>query len=137
MNDDIFDDDLANGADPKSLMNNLGGHTVELKEPPLMVQKKKHDLPPMRIAPTVGKAADAPSNTFLQNKLRSKMTPVPALDFSNLKNVKEYKDWYAYSQKLENAIQLLREKVESLENEKDAMSLKLWKSEQQVQNLTN
>lgn len=41
---------------------------------------------------------------------------VPTLDFSNLKGVKEYKDWYAYSQKLENAIRLLREKTDGLEN---------------------
>lgn len=38
---------------------------------------------------------------------------IPQLDFTNLKNVKEYKDWYGYSQKLENAIRLMREKIES------------------------
>jgi SUMO ligase MMS21 Smc5/6 complex component len=29
---------------------------------------------------------------------------LPSLDFTALKQVKEYKDWYAYSQKLEHAI---------------------------------
>lgn len=38
---------------------------------------------------------------------------IPALDLSGLKNVKEYKDWYGYSQKLENCIRLLREKTEA------------------------
>ena len=49
---------------------------------------------------------------------------VPSLDFSNLKNVKEYKDWFGYSQKLENAIRLLREKVDSLENHNNVLQLR-------------
>jgi hypothetical protein len=40
---------------------------------------------------------------------------VPGLDLSTLKNVKDYKDWYGYAQKLENAIKLMREKISSLE----------------------
>ena len=36
---------------------------------------------------------------------------VPELDFSNLKQIKDYKDWYSYSKKLEDAIRLLREKI--------------------------
>ena len=55
---------------------------------------------------------------------------VPKLDFSNLKTVKEYKDWYGYSQKLENAIGLLREKIEGLENERDLNGLRKMKDEQ-------
>lgn len=40
---------------------------------------------------------------------RSQMRPgkpkmVPGLDFSQLKHVKEFKDWYAYSKKLEDAV---------------------------------
>ena len=34
-------------------------------------------------------------------------SPVPGLDFSNLKHVKDYKDWYAYARKLEDAVSLL------------------------------
>ena len=36
---------------------------------------------------------------------------VPGLDLSNLKPVKDYKDWYGYSKKLEEAMKLLREKI--------------------------
>jgi len=32
-----------------------------------------------------------------RNKLQIAKLGVPALDFSNLKQVKEYKDWYGYS----------------------------------------
>ena len=54
---------------------------------------------------------------------------IPALDLSTLKNVKDYKDWYGYSQKLENAIRLLREKNEALENERDMKDLHMMKLE--------
>lgn len=43
--------------------------------------------------------------------------PVPGLDFSNLKQVKDFKDWYSYAKKLEDAIRLLREKIVVLEDE--------------------
>jgi hypothetical protein len=49
---------------------------------------------------------------------------VPSLDFTALKQVKEYKDWYGYSQKLENAIRLLKEKVDGLENERELLILR-------------
>ena len=49
---------------------------------------------------------------------------LPSLDFTALKQVKEYKDWYAYSQKLENATRLLRERVEGLENERELLILR-------------
>ena len=61
---------------------------------------------------------------------------VPALDLSGLKNAKEYKDWYGYSQKLENCIALLREKVDALEKEKDMQHLQLLKQEKQIESLT-
>ena len=48
----------------------------------------------------------ATSNNFAFGKKR-----VPGLDLSNLKPVKDYKDWYAYSKKLEEAMKLLREKI--------------------------
>lgn len=50
---------------------------------------------------------------------------IPSLDLSTLKNVKDFKDWYGYSQKLENAIRLLREKNEALENERDMSALQI------------
>lgn len=61
---------------------------------------------------------------------------IPALDLSTLKNVKEFKDWYGYSQKLENAIRLLREKNEALEKEIDMKDLHYMKLEKQVESLT-
>lgn len=39
---------------------------------------------------------------------KSQNRKVPGLDFSNLKHVKDYKDWYAYAKKLEDALTLLR-----------------------------
>ena len=61
---------------------------------------------------------------------------IPALDLSGLKNVKEYKDWYGYSQKLENCIRLLREKTEGQEKKIDMQHLQLMKQETQIENLT-
>lgn len=40
-----------------------------------------------------------------------KKKQVPSLDFSSMKQIKDYKDWYSYSKKLEDAISLLREKI--------------------------
>ena len=60
---------------------------------------------------------------------------VPSLDFTALKQVKEYKDWYAYSQKLENATRLLRERVENLENERELMKLREEKTTQYLSKL--
>jgi hypothetical protein len=40
---------------------------------------------------------------------------VPSLDFSRLKHVRE-NDWYAYSKKLEEIIEGLRNKIEMLES---------------------
>jgi hypothetical protein len=59
----------------------------------------------------------------VMGKLKIAKLGVPTLDFSNLKTVKEYKDWYGYSQKLENAIALLREKIEGLENERELIGI--------------
>ena len=60
---------------------------------------------------------------------------VPSLDLSTLKNAKEYKDWYGLCQKLENAIRLLREKNEALENEKDMRDLHMMKLDKQIETL--
>jgi hypothetical protein len=47
---------------------------------------------------------------------------VPGLDFSHLKQVKDFKDWYSYSKKLEDAIRLLREKIREVENDNTEMN---------------
>ncbi len=56
-----------------------------------------------------------------RDRARSNMTriglKVPNLDLSNLKQVKDYKDWYQYSKKLEDAIKLLRERINFLEED--------------------
>jgi len=49
-----------------------------------------------------------------RQKQKNLQLGIPQLDFSNLKQVQDYKDWYAYSQKLELAIKLMREKIEGL-----------------------
>jgi hypothetical protein len=52
----------------------------------------------------------------MRAKMKIAKLGVPSLDFTNLKSVKEYKDWFGYSKKLESAISLLREKIDGLEN---------------------
>ena len=70
-------------------------------------------------------------------KKNIKQLGIPSLDLSTLKNVKDFKDWYGYSQKLENAIRLLREKNVALEAERDMKDLHIMKMEKQVETLTN
>jgi predicted RNase H-like nuclease (RuvC/YqgF family) len=67
----------------------------------------------------------------------SKKKQVPSLDFSNMKMIKDYKDWYSYSKKLEDAITLLREKINQLEQENDELSDKIIKLNYQCQELQN
>ena len=66
------------------------------------------------------------SNTSLAVGPKRSKSPVPGLDFSNLKHVKDYKDWYAYAKKLEDAVTLLNQRIKLLEDEnqelKDAVS---------------
>jgi len=38
--------------------------------------------------------------------------------------VKDYKDWYSYAKKLEDAIRLLRERIRDLENENEELVTK-------------
>jgi prefoldin subunit 5 len=38
--------------------------------------------------------------------------------------VKEYKDWYAYAKKLEDALSLLRQRIKELEDENDELTQK-------------
>ena len=48
---------------------------------------------------------------------KKRLSKVPGLDFSNLKQVKDFKDWYSYAKKLEDAIRLLRESIQNYEKE--------------------
>jgi len=48
------------------------------------------------------------SFTIGDPRSKSQNRKVPGLDFSNLKHVKDYKDWYVYAKKLEDALSLLR-----------------------------
>lgn len=61
-------------------------------------------------------------------KMKKKKTNVPELDFSNLKQIKDYKDWYSYSKKLEDAIRLLREKINSIDDENLILNERLIKA---------
>ena len=49
---------------------------------------------------------------------------VPKLDFRKLKKVREYKDWFSYSQKLEESIRILRARVKALENDNNLLNEK-------------
>ena len=69
-------------------------------------------------------------------KMKIAKLGIPTLDFSNLKTVKEYKDWFGYSKKLENAISLLREKIDGLENQLDLNALHKMKDDQTISRLT-
>lgn len=57
------------------------------------------------------------SKSFTLGGAKAAPKKVPGLDFSNLKHVKDYKDWYAYAKKLEDAISLLRQRISQLEDE--------------------
>ena len=39
------------------------------------------------------------------------LNKVPLLDLSNIRKVKDFKYWYIYSKKLEDAIKILRQKI--------------------------
>lgn len=53
---------------------------------------------------------------------------MPGLDFSNLKHVKDFKDWYAYAKKLEDAIALLNLKINTLETDNVSLTEQLEKA---------
>ena len=76
------------------------------------------------------------SKSFTLGDPRSKSQKrVPGLDFSNLKHVKEYKDWYVYAKKLEDALSLLRQKIKDLEEENDELTIKAEKAIQKCEQL--
>lgn len=60
---------------------------------------------------------------------------IPVLDFRNLKQVKTYKDWFGYSQKLERSVKLLRSRIQTLETERAEYNSKFTKLRAQNQNL--
>lgn len=60
---------------------------------------------------------------------------IPVLDFKKLKQVKHYKDWYGYAQKLEYSVKLLRDKIKKLEASQMEFSLKYTKLRSQNQRL--
>ena len=55
-------------------------------------------------------------NNSLNESHITKIT-VPELDFTKLKQVKEFKDWYSYAKKLEEVIPILRKKVKAAKAE--------------------
>lgn len=74
-----------------------------------------------------------------RDRARSNMTriglKVPNLDLSNLKQVKDYKDWYQYSKKLEDAIKLLRERINFLEEDSIQQVIRIESLSQQNEEL--
>lgn len=60
---------------------------------------------------------------------------IPILDFNKLKQVKAYKDWYGYAQKLEKSVKLLRTKIKKLEEDRMESVNKYTKMKTQNQNL--
>ena len=57
--------------------------------------------------------------------LGTKPVVIPVLDFRKLKQVKAYKDWYGYVQKLEHSVKLLRDKIKKLEEERVDFNTKI------------
>ena len=114
--------ELGGGASPLDLKLPTAGQAQTVESLGLQLNLNKVD-----------KSNKGMSNARQKNKIAK--LGVPSLDLSGLKNVKEYKDWYGYSQKLENCIRLLREKVDALEKEKDMQHLQLLKQETQIENL--
>jgi DNA repair exonuclease SbcCD ATPase subunit len=74
------------------------------------------------------------SKTF---DMGTKPVVIPVLDFRKLKQVKAYKDWYGYAQKLEQSVKLLRTKVKKLEDERISLTSKVTKMKTQNQSLYN
>lgn len=60
---------------------------------------------------------------------------IPALDFSNLRQVREYKDWYSYAKKLESAIKLLRERISDMEHSEVLFAEEKEEANERIQSL--
>jgi hypothetical protein len=84
-----------------------------------------------------GDAEDHCLNNSLSKTFDMGVKPIviPVLDFNKLKQVKAYKDWYGYSQKLEKSIRILRIRIKCLEDEQIEMNGKYNKVLVQNRNL--
>ena len=132
-------------------MGNNQDKTFEFKESPFDDDLGNLQVRQAPKVPTLGKVAPSQEIPALtskpepfkkaaalqgaRQKVKIAKLGVPSLDLSTLKNVKEYKDWYGYSQKLENAIRLMREKIEAQENEINMRDLHIIQLEKEVENL--
>ena len=56
---------------------------------------------------------------------------VPKLDFRNLKQTQDYRDWYQYALKLEDSVKFLRTRIQKLEEDNDDLNKK-YRAEQQL-----
>ena len=116
--------------------NDLGKLEIKTvpKVPTLGKVAPSQEIPGLQVTNDPFKKKTAPLGNARQ-KVKIAKLGVPSLDLSSLKNVKEYKDWYGYSQKLENAIRLMREKIESLENYKEMTELQFTQLQKEIESL--
>jgi hypothetical protein len=113
-----------------------------VKKPPIM---RMRDPSPMASLSTSIKLDERPLSRdrsasalgVAMQKQRQVQLGIPTLDFSNLKQVTDYKDWYGYSQKLELAIKLMREKIDGLKQEREMSFMQIEQLEKQVESLTD
>ena len=49
---------------------------------------------------------------------------IPTLDFRQLQQTQDYRDWYQYSLKLEESIKYLRQRIKSLEDDQEELNVK-------------
>ena len=99
--------------DMNNVSNLIVGATAGINPSCFANQGRTHtEVPPGR------KGGMRPLGAQNRSKSRGSLK-VPGLDFSNLKQVRDFKDWYSYSKKLEDAIRLLREKIREVENSED------------------
>lgn len=66
---------------------------------------------------------------------QTKTTVIPKLDFRQLKQVKETKDWYGYQEKLETNVKFLRDKIMLLEETNKELNTKFNKVTEQNKKL--
>lgn len=59
------------------------------------------------------------------------MVSVPKLNLKSVENNIEFKDWYGYSKKLEDAVRIQTERVHALEKDNDSLTAK-YRNEQVV-----
>ncbi len=59
------------------------------------------------------------------------MSAIPKLNLKSVENNVEFKDWYGYSVKLEDAVRIQTERVRALEKDNDSLTGK-YRNEQQA-----